>query len=93
MKRIVFHISWDNGIRRWIAKIERDPEIVGIGEWDFPVSGAAMTKEKFISECAEVCRGIQNRMHGLAQIIVHRKKDGQFETEYTYGDDPVESKG
>jgi hypothetical protein len=28
----------------------------------------------------------------LGQVIVH-KRDGKFQTEYTYGDDPKESKG
>jgi hypothetical protein len=48
---------------------------------DFRVKTAAVDHGKDIAKDREP-----------SQLMVH-KKDGKFQTEYTYGDDPVRSKG
>ena len=44
-------------------------------------------KDNAVAQAKEMAKA-----DGLGQVIVH-KRDGTIEGEFTYGDDPVESKG
>lgn len=50
-------------------------------------NGVFLKKSEAVSRAKEAAKKAK-----LGQVIVH-KKDGKFQTEYTYGEDPVESKG
>lgn len=55
--------------------------------------GFTITKGKFDNKTEAVARAKEvAKKAKLGQVIVH-KKNGEFQTEYTYGDDPRESKG
>lgn len=63
------------------------------GRWEVKAEGASRasaiedTKAETVSRGAEIAR-----KHGQSQLIV-RKKDGQFQEERTYGNDPYPPPG
>lgn len=55
--------------------------------------GYTIANGKFFKKAEAVARAKKiAKKAKLGQVIIH-KKDGKFQTEYTYGEDPVESKG
>jgi len=57
------------------------------GEGESSPSSTHGTKDEAIAEAKTLAKS-----HELGQVIVH-KKDGKFQTEYTYGEDPDPPKG
>jgi hypothetical protein len=75
--RVIYHVVPDSKAGVWHIKLQRNP---------VPVA-------TFATKAAAVDAGrVLGRSHTLGQLIVH-KANGQIETEYTYGKDPVGSVG
>lgn len=75
--RVIYHVVPDSKAGVWHIKLQRNP---------VPVA-------TFETKAEAVAAGrVLGRSHELGQLIVH-KANGQIETEYTYGKDPVDSVG
>lgn len=75
--RAVFHVVPDSKAGVWHVKAQRNPQAVSTHR----------TKDEAI-----VAGRALAKAQPLGQLIVH-KANGQIETEYTYGKDPVNSVG
>jgi len=77
-ERKVYHIVPNSGQEKdWKIKEEKVDEPIGLFS----------NKEEAIEKAKEIAKANEP-----SQIVVHRE-DGQIQTEYTYGDDPIEHKG
>lgn len=75
--RTIYHVVYDSDERHWEVKLQGAQRASFVFE----------TKEKAIEKARALAKN--NRP---SQVIVH-KMDGTFETEWTYGDDPLSSPG
>lgn len=75
--RVIYHVVPESKAGVWHVKLQRNPVAVSTHR----------TKDEAIN-----AGRILARQAALGQLIVH-KANGQIETEYTYGKDPVHSVG
>ena len=75
--RVIFHVVPESKAGVWHVKLQRNPVAVSTHR----------TKEQ-----AVIAGRILAKQAALGQLIIH-KSNGQIETEYTYGTDPVNSVG
>lgn len=73
-------VRWSRARRRWILKIDAEP-----------VKDTFRLKLFALGAARALCRDFHSNGE-LAQLVVF-KRNGQIQTEHTYGDDPVETKG
>jgi hypothetical protein len=76
-KRVTIHLIRGDKCWEWYKEKDEDNKL-----------GSAKTKKLALAEAKVVAKSF----YPWGQLIVH-KKNGQFQTEYTYGNDPTNSKG
>jgi len=75
--RTIYHVVYDSSDEKWKVKLQGATR----------ASAAFDTKQEAIDRARELAKNNEP-----SQVIVH-KKDGTFETEWTYGDDPERHPG
>lgn len=76
-ERKVYHVVWDESDSRWEVQFEGSQR----------ASETYETKEEAVDAARRLAQNYKP-----SQLIVHRK-DGEIQTEYTYGDDPYPPSG
>lgn len=85
-KRTVYRVKFRKDVPAWVITWKGGP-VAGEGE-----SAGFAKKDDAVDVARKMARDRWERYGELAQLMVHRK-DGQFQYEHTYGEDPRSSKG
>lgn len=65
----------------------------GNGNWKVKKQGGSIASGIFENKAEAIERGRElAKGSGLGQLVIH-KRDGKFQTEYTYGEDPYPPEG